>query len=117
MQEFLIDEITQVIDDSVDIEGLTNDLFDGIESLDLPPRALDALDLLRGPAVTGVENLITTVVTRVVTSEQFEEVVAQSLRLTHEQLIETLEGDDERGRRRSTATAPSASSSVRSSPP
>jgi hypothetical protein len=93
VQEFLIDEITDAINENVDIAGITNDLFDGLETLSLPPRALDALDLLRAPAVTGIQGLITTVVTDVVTSEQFEDVVAQSLRLTHEQLILTLQGD------------------------
>jgi hypothetical protein len=94
VQDFLVEEITKTIHESIDIDGITNDLFDGLETLDLPPRALDALDLLRGPAVSGIENLVSTFVTEVVTSERFEEVVAQALRLTHEQLILTLEGDE-----------------------
>ena len=93
VQDYLVEEIVAAIDENVDIAGLTSDLFAGIETLDLPPRALDALKLLEQPAVTGIETLVTTVVREVVTSEQFQDVVAQALRVTHSQLVATLSGD------------------------
>lgn len=86
VQALVADQVTTAIEDSLDLEGLTNDLFDGIQQLDLPPRALAALDLLRAPAVQGLQNLVDTTVTRLVESDAFADVWETALRASHRSL-------------------------------
>ncbi len=92
VQALLIDRITTVIDEKVDIDQTTSDLFDGLAQLDLPPRAIAALGLLEGPATEGVRSLIDTATTKVVESEAFASIWEQALRVTHSQLVGVLEG-------------------------
>ncbi|TFD37986.1 hypothetical protein E3T37_11050 [Cryobacterium sp. TMT2-10] len=92
-QAYLVDEIVTVVDEKVDIQGVTKDLFDGLSSLNLPPRAQDALALLEAPAVRGVESLIRSGAERVVTSNAFAQVWEEALRLSHTQIVAALEGE------------------------
>src|SRR5687768_9183300 len=38
VQAYLVDEIVTVVNDNVDIAGITKDLFDGLATLNLPPQ-------------------------------------------------------------------------------
>ena len=87
VQAMLIDQVTTAVNEQIDIATIANDLFDGIEQLDLPPRALAAIDLLRAPAIQGVEGLIDQTVTRVVESDQFADVWDGALRASHRGLV------------------------------
>ncbi|MEZ3159789.1 hypothetical protein AB1K54_04490 [Microbacterium sp. BWT-B31] len=93
VQALIIGEATAAIEDSLDIESFTNDLFDGIATLDLPPAALRALDLLRQPAVSGIQSLIDTTVTRVVESDAFADVWERALQVSHRALVATATND------------------------
>ncbi|PZQ90560.1 MAG: hypothetical protein DI534_04975 [Leifsonia xyli] len=95
VQQLIIDRTTQAIRQQAGLDQLVADLFAGLDQLDLPPRAITALQLLQGPATDGVGALVERVVTRVVTSDAFSDVIAQSLRITHEQLIAALGGNGE----------------------
>ncbi|MDX2376432.1 hypothetical protein M4I32_06425 [Microbacterium sp. LRZ72] len=95
VQSLVIDEATGAIREQLDIDAVTNDLFDGLETLDLPPRALTALDLLREPAVQGVESIITEAVTRVVVSDVFSDAWAAALQASHRGLVAAATGGDE----------------------
>ncbi|HWI31240.1 MAG TPA: hypothetical protein VNT50_07100 [Microbacterium sp.] len=94
VQALVIDEVTTAVNEQVDIAGITNDLFDGISELDLPPRALVAIDLLRAPAIQGVEGLIDQTVTRVVESDQFADVWDGALRASHRALVAAATGGE-----------------------
>ncbi len=93
VQVYIGDQVTAAIEEQVDIPSITKDLFDGIESLNLPPRAQDALALLEGPATQGLESLVSGVVDRVVTSPAFADVWDTALRVTHRQFIAAMQGD------------------------
>ncbi|UOE42545.1 hypothetical protein [Agromyces larvae] len=93
VQAYLVDQVTTVIDEQVDIDALTASVFDGIRSLDLPPRAQDALGLLEGPAAEGLRSLVSQVVERVITSEAFADVWNQALRISHTQFVAAVQGD------------------------
>ncbi|QEO15237.1 hypothetical protein FLP10_12995 [Agromyces intestinalis] len=93
VQAYLVDQVTTVIDEQVDIDGLTASVFDGIRSLDLPPRAQDALGLLEGPAAAGLHSLVERVVGQVVASETFADVWNQALRISHTQFVAAVQGD------------------------
>lgn len=93
VQAYIGDEVTAAIEEQVDIPGLTSDVFDGIRSLGLPPRADAALELLEGPATQGIQSLVSDVVDRLVTSDAFEDIWANTLRITHTQFVAAMQGD------------------------
>ena len=93
VQAYIGDQVTVAIEEQVDIPSLTADLFDGIRSLDLPPRAQDALGLLEAPATQGLQSLVSGVVDRVVESPAFADVWATALRASHRQFVAAVQGD------------------------
>ncbi|MBM7505615.1 hypothetical protein ACFPER_00760 [Agromyces aurantiacus] len=93
VQAFISDQVTAAIEEKVDIPGLTKDVFDGIRSLDLPPRAEDALGLLEAPAAQGLQTLVAGVVDRIVTSDAFADIWTAALRASHKQFTAALQGD------------------------
>jgi len=93
VQAYLVDEIVTVVNDNVDIDGITKDLFDGLSNLDLPPAAKNALGLLEQPAVQGVQGLIRSAATNIVASDAFAQLWEQALRTSQTQVIAALEGD------------------------
>jgi hypothetical protein len=87
VQAMIIDESMDAITAQVDFQQITSNVFDGVASLGLPPRAADALQLLEAPAANGLESLVTTTVTRVVESDAFAEVWATATRAAHRALV------------------------------
>ncbi|GAA1056093.1 hypothetical protein GCM10017608_12510 [Agromyces luteolus] len=95
VQAFLADEVTTAIEQQVDIPQLTSDLFDGIRTLDLPPRAEDALSLLEVPAAQGLSALLSSTIDGFIASEAFANVWDAALRASHTQFVAALQGDPE----------------------
>lgn len=93
VQAVLVQATNEVIDRNVDIPALTADVFDGLRSLDLPPRASAALGLLQTPVTLGAQNLVRSMVENVITSPAFAQVWAQTLRVSHAQALSALRGD------------------------
>jgi hypothetical protein len=93
VQDFVSAQVVTVINDQVDIAGVTSDLVDGISQLGLGPRAQAALELLKGPASDGIKSLIGNAVSGFVESPQFSSLWQQLLRTSHDQLIATMQGD------------------------
>ena len=93
VQETIITEVTTIIDEQVDIKGVTESLFDGLgNALDLPDAAKKALGMLAAPAASGVEGLVQTLVTNVVKSDAFANAWDKTLTLTQEQTVALLSG-------------------------
>jgi hypothetical protein len=94
VQKVIIDEVTGLITEQVDIPEITDSLFTGLgKALNLPPKAQDALDLLVSPVANGVDSLITNVVTTAVESDAFQKAWTKTLTLTQEQTVALLSGD------------------------
>jgi len=93
VQAYLVDEIVTVVNDNVDIDKITSDLFTGLQGLDLPQGAKDALGLLEKPAVQGVQSLIRSAATSIVTSDAFAQLWEQAVRVSQTQIVAALEGD------------------------
>lgn len=83
VQRYVADRVVVEIDSAVDVDAVAEDLFAGIQGLDLPPRAKSAILLLQEPAVQGVKSLIQSTVDRFVQSDTFEAVWRQSLASAH----------------------------------
>lgn len=93
VQETIITEVTTIVDEQVDIKGVTESLFTGLGSaLNLPEAAQKALGLLAAPAASGIESMVKTLVTDVVKSEAFANAWDKTLTLTQEQTVALLSG-------------------------
>lgn len=93
VQDFVADQVTAAIDEQVDLDAVVGELFDGLRALDLPPRATAALGLLEAPAASGLSSLIDGVVHEVVSSRQFADIWAETLRFTHERAVAILQDE------------------------
>jgi hypothetical protein len=93
VQDLVVTQTVSAIEVNVDIDGITSDVFNGLEGLGLGPRASTALNSLQAPLVAGIRSLITSTVTKFVQSDSFSEIWRQALTTTHQQLLATLNGD------------------------
>lgn len=93
VQGLIIDEAMGAVNEKVDFAELTGNVFDGIDSLGLPPKASTALDLLRQPAADGLQNLVEQTLTKVVTSDAFSDVYATAVRGAHKALTTAATSD------------------------
>lgn len=93
VQDFVADQVTAAIDEQVDLDAVVGELFDGLRALDLPPRATAALGLLEAPAASGLSSLIDGFVQEVVSSQQFADIWAETLRFTHERAVAILQDE------------------------
>lgn len=94
VQNFITDKTIEVVDQNIDIQGLTSDVIDGITELGTPPLATKALEALKVPAATGVRSLIRSAVASFVASDAFADVWQRALRVSHEQLVATMQNDE-----------------------
>ena len=93
VQAYVTDETVKVIQQHVDIPGLTSQVIDGITGLGTGPVATKALDALKAPLAQGIVSLIQTTVGRFVASDAFAQVWQDALRASHTQLVATMQGD------------------------
>lgn len=93
VQAYVTEQAVAVINEQIDIPQITSDVIDGVTELGTGPRATEALELLKGPAASGVQTLIENGVTTFVESEAFSNVWASALRISHTQLVRAM-GDD-----------------------
>jgi len=94
VEDYLSERVSTIIIDELDIDTLTTELFDGLESaLPLGDRAASALTLLEKPLANGAKSLITNVTDRVISSDAFDKVITETLTITHTQVMALLKGD------------------------
>ncbi|WP_243399894.1 hypothetical protein [Arthrobacter glacialis] len=93
VQAYVADQAVNVIQQNVDIPALTSDVFDGITALGTGPAATRALEALKAPAAQGIVSLVRSTVGTFVESDAFAQVWREALRLSHSQLIATLQND------------------------
>ncbi len=95
VQDFVAGQSVAAIESAIDIDRIADDLFAGLEGLELTPRASDALGLLKAPAVAGVKGLIENTVTGFVRSDVFAVIWKDALTVTHRQLVNTATGQSD----------------------
>lgn len=84
------DAVAETIHEHVDVTTVTAPVFDGLAGMDLPPRALTALQLLQGPVEQGLRSFIDDAVDEFVASDAFAQVWASTVRVAHSQLVATM---------------------------
>ncbi|MCS5733887.1 hypothetical protein [Herbiconiux daphne] len=93
VQAYITDQTVIVINEQVDIPKLTADVIDGITGLGTGPAATRALELLKGPAASGIQSLIQSGVSGFVESDAFADVWTSALRISHAQLVAVMQND------------------------
>lgn len=93
VQSFVTVEVMTAIDERIDIDGLTEDVFSSLAGLGLPPRAAEALEAFQGVAANGIRSLMTNAIGAFVRSDAFDAIWQQSLTTSHQQIVKTLNGD------------------------
>lgn len=93
VQAFITDQTVAVIEENVDIPGITSQVIDGITALGTGPVATRALESLKGPAAQGIVSLVSSTVGRFVQSDAFAEVWQTALRASHQQLVATMQNE------------------------
>jgi hypothetical protein len=91
IQAYVTDQTVLVINEQINIPQITADVVDGIVGLGTGPRATEALQLLKGPAASGLQSLMTSGVNSFVESEAFANVWASALRISHTQLVRAMD--------------------------
>ncbi len=93
VQAYITNQVVDVINQQVDVKQLTSEVIDGITSLGTGPAATKALEALKGPAAQGLQSLIHTAVGNFVSSNAFADVWTRALRLSHQQLVATMQNN------------------------
>lgn len=95
VEDYISEEVSTIIIDELDIDGLTTQLFDGLESaLPLGDKATGALALLEKPLANGAKSMITNVTDKVIKSDAFDNVTEKVLTVSHTQIMSLLRGDN-----------------------
>ncbi|MEF2976011.1 hypothetical protein [Subtercola sp. YIM 133946] len=93
VQAYVTTEVVAAIDQQIDIDKLTSDVFDSISGLGLGPAATTALDSFKGVAANGIRSVMTNAVSAFVQSDAFASVWRQALTTSHDQLIAAMQND------------------------
>ena len=93
IQGFVVDQATEAINQNLVTGQYITDVIDGIKALGTGPRASAALDALKEPATQGLQTVIRNGVEDFVGSEAFAQSWERALRVSHTQLLATLNND------------------------
>ncbi|UFS58464.1 hypothetical protein [Subtercola endophyticus] len=93
VQAYVTTEVVSAIDQKIDIDKLTSDVFDSISGLGLGPAATTALDSFKGVAANGIRSVMTNAVSAFVQSDAFADVWRQALTTSHDQLISAMQNN------------------------
>lgn len=95
VQAAVTTNITNVVFQYLDVQGLTQQAVDAIKSSGrLPPAAASRLDGLVGPITDGVRNFTQSQVSNVVQSQAFADAWVAANRTAHTSLVNALTGDN-----------------------
>ncbi|GEL96890.1 hypothetical protein [Cellulomonas terrae] len=93
VQSAVANRITLAVVDALNVEQLTTQATDAVAGLDLPPLVGQAVTSLQAPLQEAITGFIRKNVTRIVSSDAFENTWEQANRAAHEQIVATLRGD------------------------
>ena len=93
VQSAVANRITVAVVDALNVEELTTQATDAVAGLDLPPLVGQAVTSLQAPLQDAITGFIRKNVTKIVSSDAFENVWEEANRAAHEQIVATLRGD------------------------
>ncbi|MFH9354539.1 hypothetical protein [Kitasatospora sp. NPDC017646] len=92
IQQAVTNRVTQVVLDQIDVNALVKQLSDAAAEQGVPQNAANLINDLSGPIKSGLTQLVSTVVNKVVTSDQFATIWVDANRLVHTALDKALTG-------------------------
>ncbi|MFF0007642.1 hypothetical protein ACFYQT_29985 [Streptomyces tibetensis] len=95
VQDVLINRLTDRVVDNVDVQAVTDSLVRTLQDAGAPPSVLDGAASLEGPLRNAVRTVVDRTVTRVITSEAFQQVWEGANRRSHAAVVNMLAGDRE----------------------
>ena len=95
VQTAVTNRVTSAVLERVDVDALVQQLTDAASERGVPPRAADLLKNLDGPIESGLKQLVSSTVERVVTSSAFQKAWVEANRRAHAALDEALTGEGE----------------------
>ena len=93
VQSAVSNRVTLAIVDALNVQELTTQATDAVAGLDLPPIVSGAVQSLQQPLQDAITNFIHKNVTKIVSSDAFENTWQEANRAAHEQIVATLRGD------------------------
>ncbi len=93
VQSAVSNRITLAVVEALNVEQLTTQATDAVAGLDLPPLISQAVGSLQAPLQDAITGFIGKNVTKIVSSDAFENTWEQANRVAHEQIVATLRGD------------------------
>ncbi|WP_421741176.1 hypothetical protein [Cellulomonas sp.] len=93
VQSAVSNRITLAVVEALNVEDLTTQATDAVANLDLPPVVSGAVQSLQAPLQEAITGFIRKNVTKIVSSDAFENIWEEANRAAHEQIVATLRGD------------------------
>ncbi|MFG3055164.1 hypothetical protein ACGFZP_30050 [Kitasatospora sp. NPDC048239] len=92
VQDAVTARVTTAVLDQIDVKGLVNQLSEAAAQQGVPPQAASLINNLSGPITSGLTDLVSTTVHKVVASNAFETVWVDANRAGHTALDKALTG-------------------------
>lgn len=93
MQEVVINRLTDRVVDNVDVAAVTDSLVRALRDAGAPPRVVAGAESLEAPLRAAVRTVVDRAVTRVITSDAFQQVWEDANRRSHAAVVTMLTGD------------------------
>ncbi|MFI7501329.1 hypothetical protein ACIBVL_23050 [Streptomyces sp. NPDC049687] len=95
VQQAVTSRVTDAVIKQIDVDGLVAQLSDAAKQQGVPPRVADLVDDLDGPITSGLKELVSSTVLRVVSSQAFETVWTDANRRAHDAVDKALTGSSD----------------------
>ena len=92
IQQAVTTRVTDAVIQRIDVDGLVKELSDAAAQKGVPPRAASLIGNLTGPITSGLKELVSSTVSRVVTSPAFETAWTNANRRAHAAVDKALTG-------------------------
>ncbi len=95
VQEVVINRLTDRVVANVDVKAVTDSLTRVLQDAGAPPRVMAGAESLEGPLRNAVRTVVDRTVTRVITSDVFQQVWEGANRRSHAAVVNMLTGERE----------------------
>ncbi|MFE9774054.1 hypothetical protein ACFYOV_20750 [Streptomyces sp. NPDC005931] len=95
VQDVVIDRVTDRVVRNVDVAAVTDSLVKALQDAGAPPRVVEGAESLEGPLRNAVRTVVDRTVTRVITSDAFQQVWEGANRRSHAAVVTMLTGERE----------------------
>ncbi|MFJ8075365.1 hypothetical protein ACIQ7Q_15885 [Streptomyces sp. NPDC096176] len=94
VQEAVINRLTDRVVENVNVEAITDALAGALQDAGAPPRVVEGADALTGPLRNAVRTVVDRTVSRVITSDVFQQAWEGANRRAHAAVVNMLTGDN-----------------------